>query len=94
MKQISKTEFFQICLGLGALLIGAAIGIYFYKYFRGTEGWLLIMGVTVYNIGVFGFYLIKDAEGKKAIGQTYLSRLLIWASFAIILLLVNWLANL
>ncbi len=90
MKGIDKTEFFHICSGLGALLIGMSIGIYLYTHFHGTEAVLLILGVTVYNVGMFGIYLIRDEEGKRVTGQTYLTRLLIWIVFAVILLVVNW----
>lgn len=90
MRQMNKDEFFHICSGIGALLIGTAIGIYLYTHFHGTEGLLLILGVTVYNVGVFGNYLISESEGNKITGQTYLSRILIWIAFGAILLLINW----
>ena len=90
MKEINRTDFFHICSGLGALLIGTAIGLYLYTHFRGTEAVLLILGVTVYNVGMFGVYLMRDAEGKKVTGQTYLNRLLIWIAFGVILLVINW----
>ena len=94
MIQIIKTDFFQICTALGSLLVGMAIGIYLLDYFRSTEGLLLILGVTVYNVGTFGIYFIKDAEGKKALRQTYLSRLLVWVFFALILSIISWVAKL
>ena len=92
MKEINKAEFFHICSGLGGVLIGTAIGLYLHTHFRGTEAVLLILGVTVYNIGMFGIYLMRGAEGKKVTGQTYLNRLLIWIAFGVILLVINWIS--
>lgn len=93
MKEFNKTEFFQQCSTLGAAIIGTSVGIYFYSYFVGTELWLIILGVTVYNTGSIGIYLIKDAAEKNAIRPIYFSRLIVWLCFAIILLVFGWLIN-
>lgn len=90
MRQINKKEFFHICSGIGGLLIGTAIGIYLYTHFHGTESLLLILGITVYNVGVIGNYLITVSEGNKVTTQAYFSRILIWIAFGAILLMINW----
>lgn len=94
MKEFNKAEFFELCTTLGATIIGTSVGIYFYHYFLRTELWLIILGVTVYNTGSIGIYLIRQGAGRNAIWPVYFNRLIVWLCFAIVLLFFAWLINL